>query len=65
MELSDIVKKTRESMGLSQAKFAALIGSNQTEVSFIERGFLPTNSDKVTKIFELYNIERKKNNGKL
>ena len=52
-------------MGLTQKQFAAMIGTNQTEISFIERGFLPTDSEKISKIFELYNVERKKNNGKL
>ena len=41
-------------MGLTQAKFAKLIGTNQTEISFIERGFVPNDQDKIDKIYELF-----------
>ena len=40
---------------LSQSDFAKIIGSNQTEVSFIERGFIPKNKSKIKKIRQLYN----------
>lgn len=43
-------KKIRESNGLSQYDMAILIGSNQTEVSFIERGFIPNDPKKIEKI---------------
>ena len=54
MNLAWITKETRQRMGVSQAKFAELVGSNQTEISFIERGFIPNDQDKMDKIYELY-----------
>lgn len=54
MDLSEITKQTREAMKLSQSKFALLIHSNQTEISFIERGFIPNDQEKISKILELY-----------
>ena len=55
MTLSEITKKTRQEMRLSQKKFAVLVNSNQTEISFIERGFIPTDQDKINRIYDLYN----------
>ena len=40
-------------MKLTQKKFAELIGSNQTEISFIERGFVPSDREKIRAIYEL------------
>lgn len=54
MELKDKCKETRNSLGLSQAKFARLIGSTQTEVSFIERGFIPPHTQKISAIERLF-----------
>lgn len=55
MELADITKKTRQHMKLSQKQFALLIPTNQTEISFIERGFIPNDKEKINRIYELYN----------
>ena len=54
MDLAEITKQTREAMKLSQSKFALLIQTNQTEISFIERGFVPNDQEKISKIYELY-----------
>lgn len=61
MDLSEITKKTREALKLSQRDFALIIHSNQTEISFIERGFIPSDQEKITKIYELYKETRSKN----
>lgn len=55
MDLQQITKKARQEMGLSQKQFAVLIQTNQTEISFIERGFIPNDQDKINRIYELYN----------
>ena len=55
MDLQQITKKTRQEMGLSQKQFAVLVQTNQTEISFIERGFIPNDKDKINRIYELYN----------
>ena len=54
MDLAEITKQTREAMKLSQSKFAQLIHTNQTEISFIERGFISNDQEKISKIYELY-----------
>lgn len=41
MELKEMCKETRKAMSLTQREFAKIIGSTQTEVSFIEGGFTP------------------------
>lgn len=43
MELKDMCFIARTSMQLSQKEFAKLVGSTQTEISFIEKGFVPDN----------------------
>ena len=40
-ELKDKCIELRTFLGLSQTSFAIMIHTNQTEVSFIERGFIP------------------------
>lgn len=54
MELKEMCKETRKTMHLTQKEFAKLIGSTQTEVSFIEGGFTPPSAEKVNTILELY-----------
>lgn len=61
MDLSEITKRTREALKLSQKALALIIHSNQTEISFIERGFIPSDQEKITKIYELYEGTRSKN----
>lgn len=39
--LKDKCYQIRTTLKLSQKEFAKLIDSNQTEISFIERGFVP------------------------
>ena len=52
--LAEMCKTAREKMCLSQSKFAKLIGTNQTEISFIERGFIPENKEKIKNIKRIY-----------
>ncbi len=52
--LADMCKTARKNMNLSQKKFAELIGSNQTEISFIERGFIPESKAKIEAIKLLF-----------
>ncbi len=53
MELAEKCKKVRQIYNLSQKELAELVGSNQTEISFIERGFIPITGVK-NQIEELY-----------
>lgn len=48
-------KKIREELGIYQKKLAEYIGTNQTEVSFIERGFIPESNSKIETIMKLFN----------
>lgn len=50
--LAEICQRTRWKMRLSQREFAKLIYTNQTEISFIERGFLPMDNGKIERIME-------------
>lgn len=61
MSLSEITKKTRQALKLSQKDLALIIHSNQTEISFIERGFIPNDQEKINKIYELYKETMSKN----
>ena len=54
MELKEKCKIARAYLKMSQAQFGKLIKSNQTEVSFIERGFMPEDSRKANKIEQIY-----------
>ena len=57
MKLKDKCKLVRTSMAISQKEFAeTFLGTNQTEVSFIERGFIPEDKDKRKIINALYNL---------
>ena len=44
----------RKCMKISQKDFAKIIGSTQCEISFVERGFIPTDGRKIVKIEKLY-----------
>ena len=46
MELKEKCKIARQYLKMSQEGFAKVIKSNQTEVSFIERGFVPEDEKK-------------------
>ena len=55
MELKDKCKKVRTAMGLSQLEFAeTFLNTNQTELSFIERGFIPEDARKIKIINNLH-----------
>lgn len=52
MNYSDLCYMVRRKLKISQREFAEMIGSNQTEVSFIERGFVPNDKRKIEIIEE-------------
>ena len=54
MELKEMCKQARKYMKMSQAEFAKVVKSNQTEISFIERGFIPEDAKKINKIETIY-----------
>ena len=56
MELKEMCYQARKAMSLSQKTFADIIGTNKTEISFIERGFIPPCEDKIEKIKLYYKI---------
>lgn len=55
MSLADMTKTIRQETGMSQKQLVEMIGSNQTEVSFIERGFTPLNPEKQIAIENIFN----------
>lgn len=55
MTLADMAKAIRQEKGMSQKQLAEMIGSNQTEVSFIERGFIPLDPEKQIAILNIFN----------
>lgn len=54
MTLAQMSKEVRERLRMSQEKLAQLVGTNQTEISFIERGFIPNDCEKILKIEQLF-----------
>ena len=55
MLLADMTKTIRQETGMSQKQLGEMIGSNQTEVSFIERGFIPFSPEKQIAILNIFN----------
>lgn len=55
MMLADMAKTIRQETGMSQKQLAEKIDSNQTEVSFIEWGFIPHGSEKQIAILKIFN----------
>ena len=55
MTLANMAKSIRQETGISQKQLAGMIGSNQTEVSFIERGFIPPAPEKQIAILKVSN----------
>jgi transcriptional regulator with XRE-family HTH domain len=64
MTLANMAKAIRQETGMSQKQLAEKIGTNQTEVSFIERGFIPLNPEKQIAIENIFNEVIKENNKK-
>lgn len=54
MSTAEMCVKIRDKLGITQKQLAGLISTNQTEISFIERGFVPNNYQKVVAINRLY-----------
>ena len=55
MTLANMAKAIRQETGISQKQLGEMIGSNQTEVSFIERGFIPPAPEKQIAILKIFN----------
>lgn len=56
MTLANMAKTIRQETGMSQKQLAEKIGTNQTEVSFIERGFIPHDPEKQIAILKIFNL---------
>lgn len=54
MNLATICKIIRKRLGITQYGLADMIGTNQTEISFIERGFIPRDENKISALCRLY-----------
>lgn len=54
MKLRDMCYTARKRGGWSQTEWVKMIGSRQSEISCIERGFIPEDFRKAQKIYELY-----------
>ena len=54
MTLQEKTKEVRKRLHLTQRDIASLIGTNQTEISFIERGFIPPDENKIIAINDLF-----------
>ena len=52
--LAEMCRESRLFMGLTQKEFAEFVGTNQTEISFIERGFIPMGKEKIQQIKQLF-----------
>lgn len=52
-DLKDVCIALRRGMKITQRELASMIGSTQTEISFIEKGFIPPSSEKISRVFEL------------
>lgn len=59
MTLKEKTRFVREELEMTQREFAKLIGSNQTEVSFIERGFIPEDFRKIQVINLMFDLQIK------
>ena len=55
MTLANMAKAIRQETGMSQKQLAEMIGTHQTEVSFIERGFIPHAPEKQIAILKIFN----------
>ena len=53
MTYAEISKAVRETLKISQETLADMIGSNQTEISFLERGFVPKNANKIANLLQI------------
>lgn len=58
VSLAEKCKYIRSAIGLSQEDFSRIIGVSQSEISYIERGFIPENKDKISVINKLYRLWR-------
>lgn len=54
MTLAEKCKYIRNKMHINQRTLAGMIGTNQTEVSFMERGFIPEDPQKIYEVENLW-----------
>ena len=53
-EVQDMSLAIRKATGWSQYALADAVGTTQTEISFLEKGFIPPASEKIRRLHELY-----------
>ena len=56
--LAEKCRYIRAAIGLSQEDLGRILGCCQGEISYIERGFIPENKDKISVINKLYRLWR-------
>ena len=54
MQLKEICKEVRKQKKLTQRELALLVGTSQTEISFIEGGFIPPDATKIAKLQKMF-----------
>jgi DNA-binding XRE family transcriptional regulator len=54
MSLAEMCRELRSVWKMSQYRFAEIVGTTQTEISFIENGFVPRDPNKVKTINDLF-----------
>lgn len=52
--LQEMCRRVRQKKGWTQYHLATALGTTQTEVSFIENGFIPPDVSKAQHIYDLY-----------
>lgn len=55
MELRIMTKAIREILGISQRRLSEMVGTTQSEISLIERGFVPSDPLKTQAILQIFN----------
>lgn len=53
ISIGQMCKTIREENGISQREMAKILNTNSTEISFIERGFIPK-EETIKKIIKIY-----------
>lgn len=53
LELAELAREIRFLRGISQRELAELINATQTDISLMERGFIPNDTRKISKLLEI------------